>query len=172
MEFEDIKARFDRIFAAASHDASRDDVPMLRQALIDFKVGMGEMRDALARTGQELALARRELEDYGRRGALAVGIGDDETARVADAFTARARERVALLERKAVVQRDELAIAERDYAETRARFDAASRGIPYDEAAAPGADAVSEAMQLDQRAREAAVEAQLAHLKKKLGDTK
>ena len=72
-----------------------------------------------------------------------------------------------------IVQRDELAMAEREYDATKQRFQLASRGIAFNEeptpAPAPDSSPMDQAMS-DQRAREAAVEAQLAHLKKKLGE--
>lgn len=178
MDLDDIKAQLDRIFAAGHRTSSREQAAGLRAALIEFKIGISQMRDALARSERELEAARREVADYARRRELASGIDDRETVRIADEFTAKARERVDLLERKVIVQRDELAIAEREYDATRQRFQAASRGLPLD-AATPAAGAVGvEGMSsvdqaaMDRRAKEAAVEAQLAHLKKKLGDTK
>jgi multidrug resistance efflux pump len=167
MDLDAIQAQLDRLFAARAQRPSRDDVRRLRETLLTFKIGLGELRDALAATERELTAARADLETYQRRGRQAAGIGDDETVRVADEFTARARERVDLLERKVVVQRDEVAMADRDYAQARERFDAAQRGVPLDESA--GGPASDEARGLDQRARDAAVDAQLEHLKKKLG---
>jgi hypothetical protein len=169
MDLDDIKAQLDRIFAAGNRTASRDQTDGLRQALVQFKVGIGELRDALVRTERELATARHERDDYQRRGALAARIDDQETVRVAAEFAAKAGERIDLLERKVIVQRDELAMAEREYEATRQQFQQASRGVPLDAAqsiAVPPDQAV-----LDQQAREAAVEAQLAHLKRKLGGT-
>ncbi|MGH7592441.1 MAG: hypothetical protein ACRELE_01105, partial [Gemmatimonadales bacterium] len=155
-----------------------DQAAGLRAALVDFKVGIGELHDALTRSERELEAARREAADYARRSQLALAIDDQETARIADEYTRKARERVDLLERKVMVQRDELAIAEREYQATRQRYRAASQGLPLD-APVPddatrdgaGVSPLDQVMR-DHRAREAAVEAQLAHLKKKLGDTK
>ncbi len=170
MDLDDIKAQLDRIFAAGNRTPSRDQADGLRQALVQFKVAIGELREALDRSERELASVRREVDDYQRRGELAGRIDDQETVRVAEEFATRARARVDLLERKVIVQRDELAMAERDYEATRQQFQQASRGVPLD--AATGDVASSDQALLDQRAREAAVEAQLAHLKRKLGDTR
>ena len=173
MDLDDIKAQFDRIFAAGNRTSARDQASGLREALVEFKIGIGQIRDALTRSERELEQARREAADYARRGQLAQEISDEETVRLATEYTARATERMAILERKVAVQRDELAMAEREYDVTKARFQSASRGIPVD-AADPDQAGMSGPDQalLDQRAREAAVEAQLAHLKKKLGETK
>src|SRR4051812_34736081 len=109
MDLDDIKAQLDRIFAAGNRTSSRDRPASLRAALVQFKVGIAEIREALARTERDLAAARRDAEQYQRRGDLASGIDDQETARIAADYRARAQERVDLLERKVIVQRDELA---------------------------------------------------------------
>jgi hypothetical protein len=174
MDIDDIKAQLDRIFAAGARPSSREAAPGLRDAVVSFKVAIGEIGTALARSERELAVARQELADYSRRGELAAGIGDQETVRIAEEFTAQARARVDVLERKTLVQRDELDLAEREYEATRQRFQAASHGLPLDaiggDATAPS-EGPGQALR-DQRAREEAVEAQLAHLKKKLGERK
>lgn len=149
---------------------------MLHEALVEFKIGIGRLREALVHTEAELDTARSEAAKYERHGALAASIGDEETQRVAEEYTSKVRERVDLLERKVVVQRDELFLAERDYDATKARFQSAKRGIPL--ASAPIADPLEdgdrmspfEQAKLDQRAREAAVDAQLAMLKQKLNE--
>jgi hypothetical protein len=178
MDLDDIKAQLDRIFAAGNRTSSRDQAALLREALVGFKVGIGQLTEALSRSERELDLARKEATDYARRGQLAGEIDDVETVRIADEFTAKARERVDLLERKVIVHRDELAMAERDYDATKQRFQAASRGVPLGDA--PAADPLADPdrmssndrVRLDQRAREAVVDAQLEHLKKKLGERK
>jgi len=174
MDLDDIKAQFDRIFASAARRAAREDTGALREALVQFKIAIGEARVALERSERELAAARSELADYTRRGDLAGRIDDQETVRLAGEFGGRARERVNLLERKVLVQRDELAMAEREYQATMERFRAASLGLPATEVAPDTATPAGpdDQYEIDRRAREAAVEAQLAHLKKKLGETK
>jgi hypothetical protein len=172
MDLDEIKSHLDRLFAGRPARPTREQAAGLREALVGFKMGIGEMRDALARTERELETARREATDYERRGRMALEIGDAETTRIAEEYTAKARERVDLLERKVLVQRDELGMAEREYEATMARFQAASRGIPLENAAPgePGSEGPSPADEalLHQRAKEATVDAQLAMLKKKL----
>jgi hypothetical protein len=176
MDLDDIKAQLDRIFAAGNRTSSRERAAGLREALVEFKIGIGQLRTVLSRTERDLDTARQEAADYARRGDLARGIEDHETVRIADEYTAKARERVDLLERKVIVQRDELAMAEREYEITKQQFQGASRGIPdapstadmADPAASPSIDQLV----MDQRAKEAAVDAQLEHLKKKLGERK
>lgn len=183
MDLDEIKEHLDRLFAARDRTSSRQQAAGLRDALVEFKIGIGQMRDALAKSEADLEVARKDAADYERRGQLAAGIGDAETTRVAEEYTAKMRERVDLLDRKVIVQRDELGMAERDYDATMKQFQATSRGIPIDAGSAtgPAADATGdpgsgpsavETAMLEQRAREATVEAQLAQLKKKLGESK
>jgi hypothetical protein len=178
MNLDDLKLHLDRLFAARPDP--REQAAGLREALVEFKIGIGHLRETLERTERELAIARRESADYERRGKLAADIGDAETSAIATEFTAKAQERVDLLERKVIVQRDELGIAERDYEATKQQYQSASRGIPLSSTtttSAPDADPDAARSQidhllLDQRARESAVEAQLALLKKKLSEPK
>lgn len=177
MSFDDIKAHLDRLFAYRPAGSSRQQAAGLREALIEFKAGLNELNEALKVTERELETARRNLVDYERRGRMAAEIGDEETVRIAEEYLAKARERVDLLERKVLVQRDEVHIAEREYEATRARFQRASHGLPLDPPTSSSQDPLDDGAGagplddplLDRRAREAAVEAQLEFLKKKLG---
>ncbi|MBA2626870.1 MAG: hypothetical protein H0U85_02585, partial [Gemmatimonadales bacterium] len=100
---------------------------------------------------------------------------------IAERFAAKHRERASVLERRVAVQADELALAERETAEMTAQLREAQQGrVPT---SAPGAsspaapsprtaaDLESEILsaRADRALHEAAVDAQLAHLKKKLG---
>ncbi|HET8634825.1 MAG TPA: hypothetical protein VFL88_11825 [Gemmatimonadales bacterium] len=180
--FDGLKARLERLFAESPGERGG----ALRDAVIEMRTGLGVMRDALARTEQELASERTQHEDAVRRRELAAGIGDQETVDVAGRFAARHQARTEMLERKLAVQRDELALAERELDEMMTQYGAAARGRSTDTpesierawrdiAAAggsrPGVDLDAELEQAAEKRRlhEAAVEAQLAHLKRKLG---
>lgn len=160
----------------------------MRDAVIEMKAAVAGLRDGVARTERELGTERRALEDAERRGALADDIADAETAEVARRFVARHGERAAVLERRLAVQRDELALAERELAEMTDAFRAAQAGRApggvtsaerawRDLEAAGGTrpetdlDGDFQRLAADRKLHEAAVEAQLAHLKKKLGRT-
>ena len=106
----------------------------MREAVVDAKVAVQEMRAALARTEIELKVEAQRLSDAERRGRLAGEIQDQETVEVAERFAARHRERVAVLERKLSAQREELNLAERDLTEMQGQLKSAERGGP----AAPG----------------------------------
>lgn len=168
----------------------RDLARQMREAVVDAKVAVQEMRAALARTGLELTAEGQRLADAERRGRLAAEIQDQETVQVAERFTARHRERVGVLERKLAAQREELALAERDLGEMQSQLKAADRDGPggsgessaerawRDIQAAggtrPDVDLQNELLKhdIDRVAREQAADEQLDLLKKKLGKKK
>ena len=180
--FENVKARLERFFRDHTRSDPRGRAAALREALLEAKVGLGTMRDALTATERELAAERQHLTAAERRGRLAAELPDPETVALAERFTVRHRERVLVLERKLAVQRDELVLVEREVAEMMVEYRAARPGNPAEsvEAAwrdleAAGADRPGlgldddRAAPDDQKRKEQAVEAQLAFLKKKFG---
>ncbi|HPF62301.1 MAG: hypothetical protein KC544_06380 [Gemmatimonadetes bacterium] len=172
MSFEDIKSHLDRLFAYRPAGSSKEQAAGLRGALVEMKAALGELREALAVTEAELVRARKDLADSERRRDLAAGIEDAETVRVAEEHLTRVRGRLDLLERKVLVQRDEVIMADREYEQMRAQYQRASQGLPLDPPRAVGGEdgtAPDEDPFLDRRIREAAVDAQLEMLKKKLG---
>ena len=183
--FDGLKARLDRLLREHGQADPRAHAAGLREALVEARLGVTEMRRALAAAETELASERKQLGDAERRGRLAAAVPDPETVAVAERFAARHRERILLLERKVVVQRDELALTEREVQEMTAQWRSASQGRPRSESLeaawrdleAAGASRSSDdsdriAADLDQRKRDEAVEAQLAFLKKKMGRDK
>lgn len=184
--FERLKARLERFLAEHSAGADpRARAAALQAAVIEGKVGVGNMRQGVERTERELANERQLLTDAERRGEQAAQIQDEETARVAGDFIARHRERIGVLERKLAAQRDELALAERDLATMTAELRRARQGLGAQDAGSeaawrdiesaggtrPATDVNDELLrhQLDQERQRQAIDAQLAHLKKKLG---
>lgn len=167
--FENLRDRLDRFLAERTPPAdAREQQQALHAALVEAKVGIATMRDALAAAERALAQERQQLADAERRGRMAAEIGDQETAEVADRFTARHRERVQLLERKVEVQRDELALAEREYESMRSEFQQRRAAVPPVPGLGPDVDDAGLRHQLDRAAMESAAEAQLAHLKRKV----
>jgi len=165
----------------------REEAAALEQSLVEMKLGLDDLRRSRDRTAQELEGQRTQLADAERRGELAAGIQDAETVRVASEFVTSTRVRGTVLERKLGVQNDEVAMAEKDAAELLERLKNARRGLdaggrtPTTEAAwrsleaaggvRPESDLESELLKTraDRAAMEQAADAQLAHLKKKLG---
>ena len=179
--FDGLKARLERLLHERGPGSDRERAAALREALLEARLGLTTMREALARTERELAAERKHLADAERRGKLAADLPDAETVALADRFAARHRERVLVLERKLVVQREELALAEREVAEMgtelrgwargpeAASVEAAWRDLGAAGVERPTSDADRLALDEERRRKEEAVEAQLAYLKKKLG---
>ena len=152
----------------------------MREAVVDAKVAVAEVQEAIARTEREVSAERQRLADAERRGRLAGEIQDQETVSVADRFAAKHRERLGVLERKLATQREELALAQRELDEMQAQLKIAERDRPAMEARAsaqaagagtePGLDLQDELLKsdMDRAAREAAAARQLEELKKKM----
>jgi len=172
--------------AAASPDP-RAVVGQMREAVIGARAAIEAMRQGLKETELKLQHQRKELADAERRGRLARGIQDEETAQVADRFAAKHGERVAVLEEKFQAQQKELALAEREYEEMKTQLLDLERNRPAADAARsvesawrdleaaggarPDTDVKDELLRqsLDRSAREAKADAQLEELKRKMG---
>ena len=143
----------------------------MREAVVDAKVAVREVQEAVARTERELTLERQRLADAERRGRLAGEIQDAETVSVADRFAAKHRERLGVLERKLANQREELALAQRELDDMQAQLKtAARRSVQEAGDAGAGVDLQDELLKsdMDRAAREAAAARQLEELKKKM----
>lgn len=187
--FEGLKARLEKILADHTMPGDpRQRAALLHSALVEAKAAVAAMQDALAATERQLAAERKQLDDAERRGRLAAEIPDPETVRVAEQFAARHRERVVVLEKKLAVQHDELGLARREVEQMTAELrqvratgtasggrtasqDAAWRDIENAGGVRPDTDVDGELLkhQISRQQMDAAVQAQLDHLKKKLG---
>ena len=175
MALDDLRARLDQILGDLERQGdARSAASGLFQAMVETKSAIAGLKDALAASARELAVEQQHLTDAERRGKLAAEIHDTETAELAEIWTAKHRERVALLERKQAVQQDELAYADRQLEEMSNQYRQAKAGVP------PGTTTGSTALpddpaldreggRLDRQAQAARVQQQLADLKKKLG---
>ena len=180
--FESVKARLERFLRQHTRSDPRARAAALREAILEAKVGISTMQNALAATDRELVLERRQLADAERRGRLAAEVPDAETLALAERFAVRHRERVTVLEHKLVVQREELTLAEREVAEMLTEYRAARPGAGSEsiegawrdleaaggERPGTGLDEDASGAENDRRLKEA-IEAQLAFLKKKMG---
>jgi hypothetical protein len=184
--FEGLKARLEKLLADHTPPGDpRHRAALLHAAVVEAKVAVAAMRDALDQTERTLAAERKQLDDAERRGRLAAQVPDPETVQIAEQFAVRHRERVQVLELKLTAQREELALTERDVEQMTRELRQARQGgagaTPAQEAAwrdlesaggvRPETDVEGEMLksQLNRRQMDAAVEAQLEHLKKKLG---
>ena len=177
--FERLRAAIEAALAAATPQQDmRSLAGAMREAVIELRAAVAHMRDDIATTERQLAGEQRARADAERRKGLAGGIGDHETVDVAQRFEARHSERASMLEQKLSAQRAELALAESELAEMTDQLRRAEREKPLSSragkawSAAPSdADLTGDLLDggLDRRAREAAAEAQLQELKKKMG---
>jgi hypothetical protein len=185
--FEGLKARLEKLLADHTPPGDpRQRAAQLHAAVLEARVALGTMRDALVATERALAAERQQLTDAERRGRLAAQIPDPETVQVAEQFVTRHRERIGVLEKKLAAQRDELTLTERDVEQMTAELRQARQGTPEGPtptqaaawrdlesagAARPETDVEGELLknQLNRAQMDAAVQAQLDHLKKKLG---
>jgi hypothetical protein len=163
----------DAMNRASSPSEGRAVLAMMRDAIVEAKVGVSQVRAALDATRAQLEHERRELDTVRRRGRLAADIGDQETVRVAAQFEQRHLARVEVLERKLAAQESELALAEREVEEMTAQLRSMAAGpnptattVPELDAE-PDLDALERAAQ--RAARESAAERQLEELKRRMG---
>jgi len=115
MAFDSFRRSFDDLLNRATRPEERRSVAArMRETLVQAKVGLGEMRDALNTARERLAAEERELETVRRRKQLAENIKDQETVDIATRFEQQHAERVEVLRQKVTVQAAELSLAERD----------------------------------------------------------
>ena len=159
----------------------------MREAVIEQKAGVRAMRDELDKARTLLQAQQAELVTAQRRREQATAIGDAETVAVADKYIARLTERVAVLERKVAAQAEELALAERDLSDMTTQLAEAAKRHPnlsserstnaaWNELGKGGMDRPEVDLEMDllrtqadRAAREAAANAKLDELKKRMG---
>ncbi len=163
--------------------ASRARARMMREALVDAKVGLSQSRAARDSVRAQLERERTELATVRRRGELAAGINDRETVRLATEYEGKHTERIAVLEKKLAALEQEVALVERETADMTAQLKQLT-GVG-DTGAAPAPDLsaagdtssdtadISEIDALrrtaDRSSREADAERRLADLKRRMG---
>ncbi len=186
--FKRLRDALERALAAATPPPDLGAIAsQMRGAVVEQKVGVRAMQDDLARARQLLAMQQAELATATRRRDLAQSIQDTETVDVAERFITRIQERVGVLEKKIAAQADEVALAERDLAEMTTQLSEAAKKHPgiqserSTEAAwqelgqggmdRPDTDLEGEMLRgrMERQAREAAADAKLDELKKRMG---
>src|SRR5690348_4687318 len=144
---------------------------MMREAIVEAKVGVSQVRAAIDATRVQLERERAELATVRRRGQLAAAIQDEETVRVAAQYERRHAERASMLERKLAAQVEELVIAEREVEEMTAQLRSMAGASvpptpegPLSPADADDADALRR--EVERAARESQADRQLEELKR------
>ncbi len=117
--FEQLKQALREALAGGSTPAA---VAMMRDALVEAKLAVGQAREARDNAAAQLAHERAELETVRRRGQLAAQINDAETVAVAERYEKKHAERAAMLERKLAALDTEVSLGEGDLAEMHAQF--------------------------------------------------
>lgn len=129
--FEDLRRSLEEMLLRATKPEDRRAVvTRMKSTLVQARLGVDDLRDALAQSRRKLETEHRELATIRRRKELAVGIQDAETVSVAERFERQHQERVAVLEQKVAVQERELEMAEREVADMKVELRNAMSGIP------------------------------------------
>lgn len=116
----------------------------MRDTLAQARVGLDDLRGAVAQTRARLDAERRELETVQRRRRLAEGVNDAETVRIAERYERQHAERVEVLTRKLEAQEGELALTESEIGEMTEAYKAAGKGIAPEGFAPAGAPTLEE----------------------------
>jgi hypothetical protein len=184
--FENLKSVIQDLVSGRVHPADRRAVIAdMKNALVTAKLGVSDLRESADITRQRLETERASLETVKRRKELAASIPDGETVAIAERFEAQHTERIAVLERKLGAQEAELGLAEREYDEMLKALKAANAGVgagltpesrgPTDaDLGLPDDTALKEELNAlgrksNRSAHEAAADAKLEELKKKMG---
>lgn len=175
--FDDIRSSLREALGRLSRQEDRDALLLMREGLVDARVALRQMNDALSETRRRIAREREELDTVQRRGRLAADIGDEETARLAAQYEERHASRISVLERKLAAQQEELALAESEVSEMTSAYKQAAAGIPTaprvtaEELSGLAGNDESDALKrdIDRAARDAEAERRLAELKRRMG---
>jgi hypothetical protein len=168
MAFDGFRRSFDDLLSrAAKPEERRTIAARMRQTLVQAKVGLGEMRDALNVARDRLGTEERELETVRRRKQLAENIKDQQTVDIATRYEQMHSERVEVLRQKVSAQTAELALAERDVDSMSAELRAAIGGSDIPSSAAID-EAGAESAASRRAAREADAARRLEELKKRM----
>ncbi|HKW11981.1 MAG TPA: hypothetical protein VJO33_16465 [Gemmatimonadaceae bacterium] len=128
--FENLRKSLDDLLSRATPpEERRQIVSRMRDTLVQAKMGLQDLRDALEKSRRRLELEKRELETVQRRRKLAEQVSDAETVRIATQYEQLHLERVQVLGRKLEAQESELLLAERDVEQMMTELRNAAGGI-------------------------------------------
>lgn len=129
--FESLRKSLDDLLSRSTPpEERRQIVSRMRDTLVQAKVGLQDLREALEKSKRRLESERRELDTVQRRRRLAEQINDAETVRLASQYEQMHAERVAVLGRKLEAQESELTLAERDVSQMMTELRQAASGLP------------------------------------------
>lgn len=141
MAFEGFRRSFDELLSRATKPEDRRIVATrMKDTLIQARVGLDELREALEKSRQRLVVETRELETVRRRRQLADGIGDRETAEIATKYEEMHAQRAEVVQKKVTAEEEELALAERDVESMTAELKAVLAGTGAPAGGTPAID--------------------------------
>ena len=131
--FEDLSRIFRKSVSAFRTELNRkepedqvsDLLSAMRREWVSAKAELPVLDEGRTRARAELASERELLAQTERRGRLAEGVGDQETARIAADFATRHRERVAVLEKKVAATEAEWSLRSREVEEMKRKYEEA-----------------------------------------------
>ena len=101
----------------------------MKRALVSAKLGVEDLREGVEQTRRRLKTEREQHETMMRRKGLAEGINDAETVGLAAKFEQQHAERIAVLDQKLAAQEAEAALAEKELAEMMTQLKSAGAGV-------------------------------------------
>lgn len=182
--FEQLRRSLDDLLQRATKPEDRRlAMARMKATLVQARLGLDDLRDALAQSRRKLEREQAELQTVRRRKELAAGIQDHETVAIAERFERQHEEKVRVLTEKIAVQTRELELADRELAGMKAELRQAMSGagplpVGDPEELDPLVDAADARAQreLDSLARDRAradrdadAERRLEELKRKMG---
>jgi phage shock protein A len=114
--FENLRNAFREAIENFNKELERDQVPEtvdrllvgMRNEVADAQTSVRELEGQIAKARQDIAREENEVSTARRRGTMASGIGDEETARIAEEYAAKHEERLRILQQKATALQGEL----------------------------------------------------------------
>jgi phage shock protein A len=94
----------------------------MRRELVEARALLPKLQEQLNGARAALVQEREQLERTERRGRMALQIRDTETTRIAEEFSAKHRERIAVLEQKVAAAEAELALRSREAEEMKQQY--------------------------------------------------
>ena len=127
--FEQLRRSLNDLLERATKPEDRRIVLVrMKGTLVQAKLGLDDLRDALAQSRRKLEGEQRELATVRRRKEMAVGIKDAETVAIAERFESQHAQRINMLEEKIAIQMRELDLGEREVEDMKAEIRAAMVG--------------------------------------------
>ncbi len=129
--FEQLRRSLNELLERATKPEDRRLIVVrMKATLVQAKLGLDDLRDALVKTQRKLDAERGELLTVRRRKEMALAIKDAETVAVAERYEKQHEQLVAVLEEKIAVQTREVAIGEHEVEEMKAEIRKAQMGAP------------------------------------------